>query len=195
MPHLHLPKASYNLFVYDFWYDFSGIVGGYKLRFTLFTTTLWFLLATDRDKTLQRPCGDCTETTRSSCSHHVIFTPSAQKSHDASAMSYDYLESLRLFFGPKWLSKTMCCPHNQRVMSVRGSCDLSAMTLWPTSLRFFKICHSEELSKIMEATMSLNPYHDRTVSLRRPHRKGYLDIANSSEGKCNRGITDRITSN
>ena len=32
MPRLHLPRSSYNLFVYDFLYDFFGIVGGYKLR-------------------------------------------------------------------------------------------------------------------------------------------------------------------
>ena len=32
MPRLHLPWASNDLYVYDFLYDFSGIVGGYKLR-------------------------------------------------------------------------------------------------------------------------------------------------------------------
>ena len=32
MPRLHLPRSSYDLFVYDFLYDFFGIVGGYKLR-------------------------------------------------------------------------------------------------------------------------------------------------------------------
>ena len=32
MPRLHLPRSSYDLFVYDFLYDFLGIVGGYKLR-------------------------------------------------------------------------------------------------------------------------------------------------------------------
>ena len=32
MPRLHLPLSSYDLFVYDFPYDFFGIVGGYKLR-------------------------------------------------------------------------------------------------------------------------------------------------------------------
>ena len=30
MPQLHLPRASYNLFVYDFQYDFSGIIDGSK---------------------------------------------------------------------------------------------------------------------------------------------------------------------
>ena len=32
MPLLHLPRSSYDLFVYDFLYDFFSIVGGYKLR-------------------------------------------------------------------------------------------------------------------------------------------------------------------
>ena len=32
MPRLHLPRSSYDLFVYDFPYDVFGIVGGYKLR-------------------------------------------------------------------------------------------------------------------------------------------------------------------
>ena len=32
MPQLHLLRSSYDLFVYDFPYDFFGIVGGYKLR-------------------------------------------------------------------------------------------------------------------------------------------------------------------
>ena len=32
MPPLHLPWSSYDLFVYDFPYDFFGIVGGYRLR-------------------------------------------------------------------------------------------------------------------------------------------------------------------
>ena len=32
MPRLHLLRSSYDLIVYDFLYDFFGIVGGYKLR-------------------------------------------------------------------------------------------------------------------------------------------------------------------
>ena len=32
MPWLHLPRSSYDLFVYDFPSDFFGIVGGFKLR-------------------------------------------------------------------------------------------------------------------------------------------------------------------
>ena len=32
MPRLHLLRSSYDLFVYDFPYDFFGVVGGYSLR-------------------------------------------------------------------------------------------------------------------------------------------------------------------
>ena len=32
MPRLHLLRSSYDLFVFDFLYDFFGIGGGYKLR-------------------------------------------------------------------------------------------------------------------------------------------------------------------
>ena len=32
MPRLYLPRSLYDLFVYDFPYDFFGIVGAYKLR-------------------------------------------------------------------------------------------------------------------------------------------------------------------
>ena len=41
---------------------------------------------------------------------------------------------------------------------------------------FFQICHCAELNKIVEATMPVNPYDDRKVSLRRPH----LDIVRAS---------------
>ena len=32
MPRLHLPRSSYDLFLYNFLYDFFGTVGRYKLR-------------------------------------------------------------------------------------------------------------------------------------------------------------------
>ena len=46
MPGLDLPRTPYDLFVYDFSYDFSGIVGGYGLgsMFTLETSTVRFLV-------------------------------------------------------------------------------------------------------------------------------------------------------
>ena len=42
------------------------------------------------------------------------------------------------------------------------------------------LCHSAELYKIVEATMPVNPYDDRRVSLRWPHGNGDLDMVRSS---------------
>ena len=61
-------------------------------------------------------------------------------------------------------------------MPVRGSYDVTAMCLWATGLRFFQLCYCAELNKIVEASMPVNPYVDRKVSLRRPHENGDLDI-------------------
>ena len=60
-------------------------------------------------------------------------------------------------------------------MLVRESYDVTAM-LRATGLRFFQICHFAELNKIVGATMPVNSYDDRKVSLRRPHGNGDLDI-------------------
>ena len=42
---------------------------------------------------------------------------------------------------------------------MRSTCDVS------TGLRFFKICHSAELNKVVEAKMPVNPYDDCRISL------------------------------
>ena len=90
MPRLHLLRSSYDLFVYDFFLRFFGIVWGYKLR------RMWlhclrspydFFRRQTRTKPLQRPCGHCTTTARLSCSHHVIFMTFLYKSHDARTMT------------------------------------------------------------------------------------------------------------
>ena len=65
-------------------------------------------------------------------------------------------------------------------MPVRGSYDVTAMCQRATGLRFFQICHCAELNKIVEATMPVNPYDGRKVSLRRPHENGDLDIVRAS---------------
>ena len=118
-------------------------------------------------------------------SHSAIFT-SVQKSHDAPAMSmrvpYDYLKSLQSFLGPKWLSKFLWCPHDQRAVCVRDH----AISLGCTCIYrlqacdFFKICQSAELNKIKEATMPVNPYNVDWVSLRWPNGKDALDIVPAS---------------
>ena len=68
------------------------------------------------------------------------------------------------------------CPHDQRALPLRGSCDQTVMYLRATDLRFFQICHSAELGKIVEATMPVDPYDDDWVSLRWPNGKDDLDI-------------------
>ena len=75
-----------------------------------------------------------------------------------------------ILFGPKLLSKILCCPHNQRALPMRSLFHVN------TGLPFFKICHSVEFNIIVRATMPMNPYDDLTVSMRRQHGKGDLDI-------------------
>ena len=144
--------------------------------FTVFMVTLLFLSETERDG----PYRDIAKIVWKPHSHRVIFTTSAQKSRDIRAMSlqvpYDYLRSLRSFLTPKCQSRILQCPQDQSAIPVRGSCDLLAMFLWATGLRFFKMCHSAELNKIVQATMSVNPYDDRRVSYGDAHGKGDLDI-------------------
>ena len=76
----------------------------------------------------------------------------------------------------------MRCPHDHRAVPVRGSYmyNVTAMYLRAAGLRFFQICHCAELNRIVEATMPVNPYDDRKVSLRRPHGNGDLGIIRSS---------------
>ena len=47
-------------------------------------------------------------------------------------------------------------------VAVRRSCDVTYDV--STGLRFFKICHSAELKKIVEATAPVNPY-DNPVAI------------------------------
>ena len=100
-----------------------------------------------------------------------------QRHHAATLQApYDYRKSLQSFLAKKWLS----CPHAHRAVPVRGSYDVTAMCLQATGLRFFQICHCLELNKIIEATMPINRYDDRKVSLHRPHGNGDLDIVRAS---------------
>ena len=59
---------------------------------------------------------------------------------------------------------------------------------------FFQICHCAELNKIVEATMPVNPYDDRKVSLRRPHGNDDLDIvrASYSRSTCKANVTEAL---
>ena len=50
--------------------------------------------------------------------------------------------------------------------------------------------HCAELNKIVEATMPVNPYDDRKVSLRRPHGNGDLDIVRASYTRRKANVTE-----
>ena len=63
--------------------------------------------------------------------------------------------------------KIVRCPHAHGAVPVRESYDVTAMCLRATGLRFFQICNSAELNKIVEATMPVYPYDDRKVSIRK----------------------------
>ena len=87
----------------------------------------------------------------------------------------------------------MRCPHDHRSVPVRGSYDVTAMCLWATGFNFLQICLCAELNKIVEATMPVNRYDDRKVSLWRLHGNGDLDVVRAwSEGKCNQGIIKNL---
>ena len=84
----------------------------------------------------------------------------------------------------------MRCPQDDRAVPIRGSYDVTAMCLRATGLRFFQICHCAELNKIVEATMLVNPYDDRKVSLRRPYGNGNLDIVRTSYTRRKANVTE-----
>ena len=114
----------------------------------------------------------------------------------ARASCGDLAGSLRLsqestiILGQKWQTKIERCPHDHRTVPVRGSYDVTAMCLRATGLRFFQICHCAELNKIVEATMPVNPYDGRKVSLRRPHGNGDLDIVRASYTRRKANVTE-----
>ena len=56
----------------------------------------------------------------------------------------------------------------------------------------FQICHCAELNKIVEATMPVNPYDDRKVSLQRPHGNSDLDIIRASYTRRKANVTEAL---
>ena len=90
----------------------------------------------------------------------------------------DYRKNLRSFLGQTdhlksciVLTISMRCPYG----------DLRcAMCLRDKAYFFIQICNFMELNKIVEPTMPVNSYNDRKVFLRRPNRKGDLDIVRES---------------
>ena len=89
MPRLHLLRSSYDLFVYDFPYDFFGIVGGFKLRHMCL-----HCLRSPYDFFRRQTRKNLTETLRISYDNlkvivpsSYIFTTSLYKSPDARTMA------------------------------------------------------------------------------------------------------------
>ena len=79
----------------------------------------------------------------------------------------------------------MRCPHDHPAAPIRGLYDVTAMCLRATGL-------CAELNKIVEATMPVNPYNDRKVSLRRPHGNGGLDIVRASYTRRKANVTEAL---
>ena len=89
MPRLHLPRSSYDLFVYDFLYDFFGIVGGYKLRrMCLHCLRSPYDFSWRQTRTeLYRDLADIVGQPQGYRTIIVIFTTSLNESHDARTMT------------------------------------------------------------------------------------------------------------
>ena len=82
------------------------------------------------------------------------------------------------------LTITVRCPYGD----VRCCCDVFT----GYGLKIFQTCHCAELNKIVEATMPVNPYDDRKVSLRRPHGNGDLDIVRASYTGRKANVTEAL---
>ena len=100
MAPLHLPGASYDLFVYDFQYYFSGIVGGSKLwcicLLSLRPPCDFFLwqIGTVLTETLQRSYRNHTVIMQSLCNLHGLRTKIAQCPYDVRAVSLRFSQFL-----------------------------------------------------------------------------------------------------
>ena len=99
------------------------------------------------------------------------------------ARVYDHFWAKMTILKPALSSRSPC---GARTGMVRCHCDVSM------GLRFFQICHCVELNKIVEATMPVNLYIDRKVSLRRPHGNGHLDIVGASYTRRKANVTEAL---
>ena len=108
------------------------------------------------------------------------FTGPAKVSCGDLACSLRPSQESTIIFGPRLQYKTLRCHQDHRAVPIRVWYDVTAMCLRTTSLRFFQICHCAESNKIVEATMPVNPFDNRKVSLWRLHRNGDLDIVRAS---------------
>ena len=77
MPRLHMPRLWYDLFVYDFPYDFFGIVGGYKLR-RMFVQCLRSPCGFFRRQTTTKPCIDLADIVRQPQGYRAVIVLSSR---------------------------------------------------------------------------------------------------------------------
>ena len=77
-------------------------------------------------------------------------------------------------------------------MTAQSGCGGGSTCDVASGLRFSKICHCAVLNKIVEATIPMNPYNDRTVWLRWPLGKGDLDIIRASLTHRKANITEAL---
>ena len=97
MPGLHLARAPHDKLVFDFSCDFGGIVGGYGLRCLCLHYLraschfLYWPSGADRDTSVQRLLGDCTEIVQFQCNTRAVSATSARKSYGARAASVQRL--------------------------------------------------------------------------------------------------------
>ena len=112
------------------------------------------------------------------CPHDFMLP--ARASCGDLAGSLQLSQESTIMFGPKCQSKISRGPHDQHAVPVRGSYDAAAT------------CHCAELNEIVEATMPVNPYNDRKVSLRRPHGNGDLNIVHASYTRRKANVTEAL---
>ena len=112
MPRLQLTRVLCHLFVYDFPHDFSGIVGGGKLRrmclHCLQSLCDFFPRQTGQNltETLRISKGNRTVIVKSSCNLNDIHTKIARCTCDVIAGSLQLSQDPTIIFGPRWLSKS-----------------------------------------------------------------------------------------
>ena len=105
-------------------------------------------------------------------------------------LTSDHCKSIRSFLGQDDNLKPCCVlrsPCRALTGIVRCHCDVS--TGYRLTI-FCLICHCAELNKIVEATMPVNLYDDRKVSLRRPQGNGDLDIVRAMYTCCKANVTE-----
>ena len=102
------------------------------------------------------------------------------------AKVYDHFWAKMTILNPALSSRSSC---GARTGIIRCHCDVS--TGYGLTI-FFQICHCAELNKIVEATMPVNQYDDRKVSLRRRYGNGDMDIVRASYTRNKANVTEAL---